>query len=281
MSERDDYPTGAPCWVDTLQPDPQAAARFYGQLFGWEFDEPVPMPGGLAGRYLAARIAGRLVAGVGQAPDAAATAVWSTYIRVHSVEHSITRAEDAGGALLMGPLEAGPDGRLGVLTDATGVAVSVWQAGERNGAQLVNEPGTWTMSSLHTASSERAQAFYSAVFGWQLDVSPGAPIALWRLPGYEGGEPQERIPRDVVAVMAPTDGSGAVPPHWSINFRVDDVDAAAEHALTLGGRILLPPTDTPGFRSAALADPQGGVVAISAPRTDPQVDQRTTTISQV
>lgn len=36
MLERDGYPPGVPCWVDTAQPDPGAAVRFYGAVFGWE-----------------------------------------------------------------------------------------------------------------------------------------------------------------------------------------------------------------------------------------------------
>jgi predicted enzyme related to lactoylglutathione lyase len=39
----------------------------------------------------------------------------------------------------------------------------------------------------------------------------------------------------------------------------------AEHAVALGGRLWMAPMDTPGFRSAVIADPQGGVIAISAP----------------
>ena len=39
---RDGYPAGVPCWVDTSQPDVEAARRFYGGLFGWEFEERMP-----------------------------------------------------------------------------------------------------------------------------------------------------------------------------------------------------------------------------------------------
>src|SRR5262249_55558958 len=35
MPERDGYIPGVPCWVDTSQPDPEAALDFYGGLFGW------------------------------------------------------------------------------------------------------------------------------------------------------------------------------------------------------------------------------------------------------
>jgi predicted enzyme related to lactoylglutathione lyase len=265
MSERTDYPIGAPCWVETLQPDPRDAAQFYGQLLGWRFDEPGPMPEGLSGQYLTARIGARLVAGIGQAPRTAPTALWATYIRVEKVEDTISRAAGAGGAVMIGPLDAGTDGRLAVVTDPAGVAFGLWQPGERMGAQLVNEPGTWAMSALHTPNAELAQAFYGAVFGWHLQPVPEAPLAFWRLPGYVGGDVGQPIPRDVVAVMSATDEMSEVPPHWAVNFRVENVDATAEHAVALGGQLLLPPTDTPGFRSAVIADPQHGVIAISAP----------------
>ena len=34
------YPDGVPCWIDARQPDPDAAAAFYGGLFGWTFTAP-------------------------------------------------------------------------------------------------------------------------------------------------------------------------------------------------------------------------------------------------
>jgi predicted enzyme related to lactoylglutathione lyase len=127
MSKRDDYPPGAPCWVDTWQPDPRAALRFYGALLGWSFDEATSMPNGLGGDYFGARVAGRLVAGIGQAP-ASSPAVWSTYVRVGDIDQALARAEEAGGARLAGPMDAGSDGRLAVLTDATDVPFCLWPA---------------------------------------------------------------------------------------------------------------------------------------------------------
>jgi len=265
MTQRTDYPSGVPCWVEALQPDPQAAAHFYGRLFDWRFDQPTSMPEGLDGQYLVARIRSRLVAGIGQAPGPTPMAIWITYISVASVEEALSRVADAGGAVVAGPLDAGPDGRLAVVTDPAGVAFGIWQPEERAGAQLVNEPGTWAMSALHTPAPERAESFYGAVFGWQLQTVPDAPFAFWRLPGYVGGVPEQPIPRDVVAVMAPIVEPSEVPPHWAVNFRVDDVDGTAERAVALGGQLLLAPTDTPRFRNAVIADPQQGVIAVSAP----------------
>ena len=194
-------------------------------------------------------------------PDPAAsgppTALWNTYVAVDDVAA-------AGGGVLIGPLEALQAGRLAVLADPANAAISICERGARPQAQLVNEPATWMMSSLHTTDGPGATAFYEAVFGWRAEpMGPqdGAPT-LFRLDGHVGGEPGQPMPRDVVAVMAPP-GTPGVPPHWNVNFRVADADATAARAAELGGTVLMPPADAPGFRSAVLADPQGGAFSIS------------------
>src|SRR5437879_8300290 len=79
MLERTRYPAGIPCWVDTAQPDPQAAVAFYGGLFGWEFEDSMPADSPV--RYFLARLRGRNVAAVGSVTHGhALTPVWTTYI---------------------------------------------------------------------------------------------------------------------------------------------------------------------------------------------------------
>jgi predicted enzyme related to lactoylglutathione lyase len=153
-------------------------------------------------------------------------------------------------------------------TAPAGAAICVWEANAREGAQLVNEPRTWAMSSLHVKDSQAAAAFYGSVFGWRAESvgATQAPLTLFRLPGYVGGEARQLLPRDVVAVMAPAAGSSTdVPPHWNVNFQVVDTNAVDDRAAALGGTVVIAPFDTPGFRSAALADPQGAVFSISQP----------------
>ncbi len=133
---------------------------------------------GLEGQYQIARLRGLAVAGIGQAPSSLTTAVWSTHICVDNLEETITRAVRAGGAVLIGPLEADSDGRQALLADPDKVAFCVWQPGDRAGAQLVNEPGAWAMSALHAPRRERAEAFYTTVFGWKLEAHPHAPAML-------------------------------------------------------------------------------------------------------
>jgi uncharacterized protein len=121
------------------------------------------------------------------------------------------------------------------------------------------------MSSLHTPDPKGAIAFYSRMFGWQPEPSGsvGAHIMLWRLPGY-AGEAGQPIPTDVVAVLALIgDGPTAPPPHLNVKLRVEDIDATAQRAAELGGKVIAPPQDAAGFRSAVLTDPQGAVFSAS------------------
>jgi predicted enzyme related to lactoylglutathione lyase len=258
MSERVGYQPGVPCWVDTWQPDPEAAVGFYTQLFGWEAEDR--MPPDSPGQYFMCKLRGRGVAAIGSQPPEHAP-VWDTYISVDRADDTAAKVTDAGGSVVIEPFDLLDAGRMAVLSDPSGAVFCVWQAKEHRGAQLVNEPGAWAMSQLNTRDPEAVKAFYGAMFGWSTEEF-GEGITLWRLPGYEGGEPEQPVSREVVATMGerfPAD----VPPHWSVNFWVADTDAIADKAAELGGKVVVPPHSTPVSRDAVLADPQGAVFSVS------------------
>jgi predicted enzyme related to lactoylglutathione lyase len=266
MSERDGYQPGVPCWVDTWQPDAKAAVSFYTGLFGWEAEDT--MPPGTPGEHYMCRIRGRDIAAIGSRPAEAPPMppAWGTYVWVESAEGTAAQVVDAGGSVVMEPFPSLDGGRIAVVADPAGAVFGVWQPGEHGGAQLVNEPGAWSMSALDTRDPDAAKAFYGGVFGWDtetLDLG-GAEVTLWRLPGFVGGEPEQPVPRDVVATMAPMSGDDA-PPRWSVDFWVEDVDATADRAARLGGEVVAPPYDIPvaALRQAVLADPQGAAFSVT------------------
>lgn len=259
MSERDQYPPGVPCWIDTAQPDPKAALDFYRGLLGWEFLGPGPMPGDPPGEYYVARLRGKDVAGISsQPPGASSPAACMTYVAVESADEAAECAREAGGTVVVEPFDAPPAGRMGVLLDPAGAAFSVWEAGARRGAQIVNEPSAWSMSILSTSDPDGAKVFYRALFGWEAEAF-GPQVTLFRLPGYIGGEAEQPVPRDVVAAMT----TGGDKPNWNVDIWVEDADAIAEKACELGGVVHVPPHEIPGFRNAIIADPQGAVLSIS------------------
>jgi predicted enzyme related to lactoylglutathione lyase len=279
MLERDGYPAGVPCWVDTGQPDPEAAVTFYAGLFGWEFEDR--MPADAAQRYYVARLRGRDVAAVGSQSDRPPpTPVWKSYVWVDSAEETVAKANAAGGHALAEPFDVGDAGRMAVIADPDGAVLCVWQAKEHRGAQLVNEPGTWNFSGLNTNDVAGARDFYGAVFGWQadpIDLGQGESN-MWRLPGY-GDYLEKRDPglrsrvadngappgfEDVVGWLMPLNSTAPdSAPHWSVTFAVDDADVAAAKAAELGGTVLAPPMDAPYVRFTVLRDPQGAVFTAS------------------
>ncbi len=282
MLERTEYPPGVPCWIDTAQPDPEAATRFYGGLFGWEFEDQ--MPSDAPGNYFTARLHGRDVAAVGSQPDQAPpTPVWNTYIAVDSADDAAAGVTNAGGSTLAEPFDVFDAGRMGIFSDPQGAVFSVWQAKQTIGAQLVNEPGTWNFSDLNTRDVDGGTAFYGQVFGWVAGELEGAGMGFTflRLPGYgdflersvqpglragqeEVGAPPEFA--DVVAGlvrMSSVRFPDEVPPHWSVTFAVDDADATAARAEELGGALVAPPMDAGPTRIAVVRDPQGALFTAS------------------
>ena len=275
MPDRKEYMPGVPCWVDTTQPDPEAAAEFYGGLFGWELEQVMPPDAGA--RYFMAEIRGRDAAAISSQPSGAPPqAVWNTYVAVESADDTAEKVREAGGQVLAEPFDVMDAGRMAVFADPEGAMFAVWQAGGNIGAEVVNEHGAVNFNGLNTRDPDGAKAFYGAVFGWgTLDL--GGAGEMWTLPGYgeflerdnpgfremvaQGGVPAAFA--DVVATLNPIgDDQPDTPPHWSVTFMVDDADVAAEAAQELGGSVLTPPFDAPWVRMTVLADPAGaGFVA--------------------
>jgi predicted enzyme related to lactoylglutathione lyase len=268
ISEREGYRHGVPCWVAAVVPNPQAAVDFYTGLFGWEAADTMPLDG--PGRYFVCTLHGRDVAAIGSGRGGAAASIpaWDTYIWVDNADQTAARAADTGGTVVAAPFDLLDAGRLAVLADPAGAVFCAFQPNRHRGAQVVNEPGAWSMSSLNTADPDGARSFYGALFDWEADTMDfgGMAVTLWRLPGFEGGEPGQPVPADVVGVMLPQDAAGSPddpPPLWSVDFWVSDADATASRAADLGGRVLAPPFESPVGRTGVLADPQGATFSIS------------------
>lgn len=225
---------------------------------------------GPPGQYFVARLRGKDVAGIGSRPAGATPPppAWHTHVSVASADLTAEKAVSAGGSIVAAPLDAPPAGRMAVLADPTGAVFSVWQPGLRHGAQLVNEPSAWSMSRLDTSDPTRAAAFYAELFGSTTETFDlgDSSITLFRLPGYVGGEPQQPVSREVVAIMSPIDPDRSAhdaPSHWSGDFWVEGVDAATERAGQVGGSVVAPPFDIPIGRTAVLADLAGAVFSVS------------------
>jgi predicted enzyme related to lactoylglutathione lyase len=257
------YPHGVPCWIDTEQPDVEAAVEFYGGLFGWTFRDV--MPTGAPGRYLIGTLDGQDVCGMGGAQGAAAR--WNTYVSVDDADAAVMRLADAGARVSAAAADAGEGGRSAALIDPGGAEFRIWQARLRLGAQVVNQPGSWNFSDLHTPDPDGAVAFYEQAFGWEVD-NLGFGLMI-RRPGY-GDHLEATADPDIRArqsgLDAPPGFEDAIawiagvapgePPHWHVSFTVADRDRTVVEAELLGATVV-GQSDNEWTRTALIRDPQG------------------------
>jgi predicted enzyme related to lactoylglutathione lyase len=257
------YPQGVPCWIDTEQPDVEAAAAFYAEIFGWTFEEA--MPPGAPGRYLIAKLGGQDIGGI--ASTRRGTAVWNTYVSVEDADLATRRLVDAGATLRSAPADAGEGGRGAALVDPGGAEFRIWQAKRRLGAQAANLPGAWNFSDLHTSDPSAAIGFYAEVFGWQVDDLGFAMMI--RRPGY-GDHLEATVDPGIrtrqSGVAAPAGFEDAVgwiaatapgePSRWHVSFTVADRDQTVVDARRLRAQVLRQ-DETEWTRTALIRDPQG------------------------
>lgn len=256
MSERTSYEPGTPCWIDLGTPDQDAAAEFYGALFGWsvEEDENAEQTGG----YRVAMLRGKAIGGVMKLMQEGQPPAWSTYICVEDADASVAKAREAGGAVVVEPMDVLDYGRMAFLADPTGAVFGVWQPGKNIGAGLVNEPGALSWNELNTRDPDAAKAFYGAVFGWGFEDNEMGEMGTYTSLKLGDG------PIGGMLDMATRGVPEEVPAHWQVYFAVEDTDATVEQAKQRGGNVMVEPIDIPAGRFSILTDPHGASFAVIA-----------------
>ncbi|MFG2194499.1 VOC family protein [Streptomyces sp. NPDC048639] len=251
------FDEGVPCWVDAMVPDLEAAKRFYGELFGWTFQEGEQK----YGFYTQAFHDGRTVAALLPKPDGRMPTVWNLYFATRDAEAAAARIEEAGGRIITAPLPAGDFGTMVMAADPGGAVFGLWEAGSYAGFEKQGRPVSYAWTDLYTRAPERVDPFYETVFGYttqELDTGDGMPFAVWSPPGRPPGV------EGAVAARAAIDSSfpAEMPAHFLVYFAVADCDESVATATRLGGRVILDPEDTPYGRFAVMVDNQGANFAV-------------------
>ena len=247
------YEPGTPSYADLASPDLDASRDFYGALFGWTA-EPATEPEAMG--YTVFMLGDAAVAGLGPT-FGDAPPHWNTYVTVADVDAAVATAAAAGGQVMAEPFDVFTAGRMAVIADPTGAALSLWQSRDHIGAEVRMEPNTLCWHELNTRDPEPAAAFFGTLFGWE-----ARPVGA---PGMDYTE--LRLGETGVAGMITMDENwpAEVPPHWMVYFAVTDCAAAAARVAELGGALHVPPTDIPGVgQFSFLADPHGAAFSVMA-----------------
>lgn len=245
------YPHGTLSWADCSSTDVAKAKPFYAGLMGWQMED-MPMGEGLF--YTMYKQDGARVAAISPLPPdmQGMPSMWNSYITVDDVDSLASKVSDLGGKVLAGPFDVFDAGRMATIQDPTGAAVSLWQAKNHIGAELVNTPGALTWNELYTKDSASARDFYGKLLGWDYQKMEGADYYVITNRGRMNG-----------GIMQMTDEFGDTPPNWTVYFSVANIDESVKKAEALGGKLLSPVTDAGGIgRFAMIADPAGASCAL-------------------
>lgn len=251
---------GSPCWVDLMTPDVDGAKQFYTAVFGWDAEDQFDADGKRV--YTSFSQGGKGVAGMGEQPAemAGMPPIWNTYIAVEDPAATADEVTAAGGTVMIPPMDVMEAGSMAIFADPTGAAFSVWRPGDHTGAEICNEPDTWSWNELLTRDIEAAKPFYSAVFGWSYDEMDMGPMGTYNV--IQGGENN-----GWGGLMSmPPDMPEMVPNHWMVYFTVTDLEATMAKVTAAGGMVGNGPIDIPGIgRSAVIHDPKGGSFTVLEP----------------
>jgi uncharacterized protein len=239
------WPNGTPCWVDYGAADLDATKGFYAALLGWEYTEGQEEYGG----YLTVLLNGKMAAGMGPQMDPNDPPRWTTYFATDDAAGTAARITQAGGRVIVEPMQVGPMGTMVIAVDPQGNPFGLWQSGVNTGIQIYNEPGALAWNELMTSDTAAAKKFYGDVFGFTFDqmsaemAGEGMDYSTFGT----GGNP--------MGGLGASDPS--MPRGWLTCFSVASTDDAVATVEAKGGKVTMQPMDTPFGRFAIAEDPWG------------------------
>ena len=125
---------------------------------------------------------------------------------------------------------------------------------------MSNETSPVTWFEIGTDDPDAARQFYGEMFGWTFEVD-GNYSVITTGPGHtlQGGIQNTASP-------LPT----GTPPTYAVPcIQVSDVAAMCDRTVDLGGKVIVPATNTPpGIVYAHVADPAGNHIGLFTPPAD-------------
>jgi uncharacterized protein len=241
---------GSFVWHDLLTKDVAGARTFYGELFGWRFEDAKrgDRP------YVIARAGAAPVAGIVDVSGIAdAGTQWLSFMAVANVDTAVGLFQSGGGKVLVQPLDL-PLARAAVVADQQGAPLGL--------AQMRRDiPGATQPTANHffwqeylARDASQAIDFYKRVAGYSPAVSDSRlGVEYHVLKKAQGGAGLFQLPANVVDVQ----------PNWLPYVLVNDAASLATRVTSLGGRVVV--AAAPERRNNSLvviADPGGAVLAL-------------------
>jgi predicted enzyme related to lactoylglutathione lyase len=112
---------GALAWNELQTSDVDAAASFYGELFGWTTEAFEASPE----RYEVVKNGERANGGIRELGDQPAPPHWLVYFGVDDIDRGLSRVDELGGTRYAGPIDIGI-AKVGVVADPQGAVFAIY-----------------------------------------------------------------------------------------------------------------------------------------------------------
>lgn len=253
MTFADDPLLGKVVWHDLITEDYDAARRFYGELFGWTFEES---NGSRGEEYHIARSGDTYVAGIvsiARPTDGARYSRWLPYISVSDVDEAVDRSVAAGGSIAASARNVS-FGRVAAIIDPEGAVVGLVRSaiGDPDDRTTAAAPGRAVWNELIANDTTAATSFYQVLGDYDARVvdRPNGKYTYFSNNGVNRAGMVKKPPVEE-------------PPTWLTFFGVADPAAAAKKAESLGGKILMPAAaDLRDGTVAVVTDPSGAILVL-------------------
>ena len=246
------YAHGKFVWFENVTTDADRAVAFYTELFNWS-TEPFEM--GPMGTYTVLKNGDVGIGGVIPAPGPEVPPHWIGSLSVEDVDATLAAITDAGGSVMMPPMDMPQVGRMAVALDPQGAAIKPFKG--ESGDPETPEPartGDFCWNELWAKDEDAAAAFYGKVAGYGSKAVPMGDNTyyLFQKDGVDRGG----------MMKSPIEA----PAFWLPYVSVEDVDATLGRVKQLGGSVEQEPMDVPGVgRIGFFTDPNGAQLALLSP----------------
>ena len=239
-------------WYDLLTNDLEGSKRFYGELFGWTYDD-----GGEESPVFTTILHnGRPIGGmldIHEMELEVNAPQWVSNLSVPDVDRAAEEVVRLGGEVTGGPQDLPNRGRMAVVRDSQNALLALVTSTTGDPSVDRTEIGGWLWTELWTRDAEASLGFYEELIGYEATEydarTPGEYFVL------------ERDGLELAGVLVYD--FEAVEPNWLPYLLVEDPAPVVERVEELGGRVIFPPN--PEVRDgdvAVIAGPSGAAVTI-------------------
>lgn len=242
-------------WHDLVTDDPATVRTFYGQLFGWDFED-VQGDGVV---YTTVLHDGVPIGGIAPMEDVDAdvpSSRWLSVLSVQDVDEAVATVQASGGSVILEALDNPTRGRMAAVADNQGAMVILLRSLEGDPPYLDPDAlviNRWMWNELWTRDLQESAELYRQLVGYETSTIalPDAPEARVFMRDGEARAGLNLLPWPEVL------------PNWLPYVHVDDAEEVARRVAELGGAVLIPPT--PELRDGTtglMMDPSGAAFAI-------------------